>query len=90
MLDNSDGKQVAFGVTGSALIKAGSGRIVKVSIITAGAIAIHDSATVVGASAANQLAAIPIAQVGVLDINLPFQAGLVVVAGAAVAAVSFN
>lgn len=92
VLDQSDGKQVAFNVTGSAVIKTGSGRIVKVSILTAGvALAIHDVATVVAASAANQLANIPATAVaGVVDINLPFLAGLVVVAGAGVYAISYN
>jgi hypothetical protein len=90
MLDQTDGKQVAFGVTGTVLIKAGMGRVVKVSVLTAAALALHDCATTGEASAANQIAAIPIAQVGVLDINLPFQKGLVAVAGAGVHAISFN
>lgn len=90
MLDKSDGATVAQGVTGTVLIKPGSGRIVKLSIITAAAIAIHDVATVGAVAAGNQIAAVPIAQVGVLDINLPFQLGLVIVAGAGVVAVSYT
>lgn len=96
MLDQTDGKQVAFNLSVATVIKVGSGRVVRASVITPGATgALHDCATTGAASAANQLAVVPVPAVGapsaVFDINLPFLVGLVYVPGAAqVAAISFN
>jgi hypothetical protein len=88
-LDNTNGQQVAKGVTGTVLIKAGSGRVVVVSMITPAALALHDCATTGAASAANQIAALPSAA-GVVSVNLPFLLGLVAVAAAGVHAISYN
>jgi hypothetical protein len=91
MLDQSDGKQVAFNLSVATVIKTGGGRVVNACVITAGAIgALHDCATTGAASAANQIAVTP-ATAGNYSINMPFQLGLVYVPGAAqVAAISFN
>lgn len=90
-LDATDGQQVAIGVTGTALIKPGSGRVVRVSVITTGTVlALHDVATTGAVAAGNQIASIPAAAVGVQDVNLPFINGLVAVAGAGVHAISYN
>lgn len=92
VLDQSDGKQVAIGVTGTVLIKAGMGRVVKVSITTSGvALALHDAATTGAVVAGNQIVNLPTTAVaGVYDINLPFINGLVAVAAAGVYAISYN
>lgn len=91
MLDQSDGKQVAFNQSASAVIKVGSGRVVNACVITGGAIgALHDCATVGAASAANQIGVTP-AVAGMYLINMPFLLGLVYIPGAAqVAAISYN
>lgn len=91
MLDQSDGKQVAFNLSVATVIKTGSGRVVNATVITAGAVgALYDCATTGAASAANQIGVTP-AVVGGYSINMPFLLGLVYVPGAAqVAAISYN
>jgi hypothetical protein len=91
MLDQSDGKQVAFNMSAATVIKTGSGRVVNACVITGGAIgALHDCATTGAATVANQIGVTP-ATAGNYSINMPFLIGLVYVPGAAqVAAVSYN
>jgi hypothetical protein len=67
-------------------------RIARVSVTTAGSGAgsLYDSATVAGAAAANLIATIPNA-VGVITIDFPVTAGIVVVPGAGqVVSVSYD
>lgn len=88
-LDNTDGQLVAKNLTGTVQVKFGSGRVVMVSQLTVGALALHDCATTGEAAAANQIAAIA-SGVGVVEVNMPFLLGLVLVAGAATVSISYN
>jgi hypothetical protein len=94
MLDQTDGKQVAFNLTaGVPIVKVGSGRVVTVSVIVSAAAssAIYDAATTGAAAVGNQLMAIPASATGIFTLNMPFQSGLVVVPGAGVTlAISYN
>jgi len=73
-------------ITAATLVKAGNTRACKVSITTVSAAtgAVYDSATVAGASSANQILSIPVsAPVGtVYDLQWPCLSGLVVSPGA--------
>lgn len=89
MSDLVSSSQVQMAITGTILVKVGSGRIIKLSQLTPGAVAIHDIDTTGGVAASNQIAAMPSAA-GIQDIDLPFLKGLVIVAGAAVVAVGFT
>lgn len=89
MSDLVSSSQVQTAITGTILVKTGTGRIIKLSQLTPGAVAIHDIDTTGGVAAGNQIAAMPSAA-GIQDIDLPFLKGLVIVAGAAVVAVGFT
>ena len=69
-------------LTTSTLVKAGHGRIARVSVLVAGSGAgsVNDSATTGGAATANEIAVIP-ATVGVYQIDFPYTNVLVVVPG---------
>ena len=76
------GVKTALGVSASTVIKAGPGRIGRVSVTTAGAAgAIYDSLTVAGVGASNLIAVIP-ATVGIYTVDFPVTNGIVYVPGA--------
>lgn len=76
------GEQTTLNVSAATVIKLGIGRIVKVSVVTAGSAAgtVNDAATTGAAAAANQIATIPNA-VGVVSLDFPVNSGIVVVPG---------
>ena len=68
-------------ITTGTLVITGPGRLVSMTVIVAGSAgAIYNSATVAGAAAANELAVIP-ATIGIVQLGMEFNAGLVVVPG---------
>ena len=81
-LITAQGTKTFFNVTADTLVKAKSGRVAKVSVIVAGSApgAIHDSATIGAAAAANEIAVIP-NTVGVYNIDFPVSNGIVIKAG---------
>jgi len=81
----------SLGLSASTLIKAGSGRLSRINVTTAGAAgAVYDSATVGGVSASNLIAVIP-ATVGQYQFDWPVANGLVYVPGSAqVASISWS
>lgn len=74
----------------STVVKAGAGRLMKVSVNVAGAVGtVNDCLTTGAAAAANQIGVIP-AVVGVYTFDFPCSVGIVYVPGAAqVASVSY-
>ena len=85
------GQQAANGLSASTLVKAGAGRLVRVSVTTAGAAgAIYDSATIAGAGASNLIGVVP-ATVGIYFFDWPTINGIVYVPGAAqVVSIAFS
>lgn len=84
LLESYIGNSSYLGITSSALVKTGSGRLVNLTVSVAGGAAgtIHDAASVSAASADNVIAVIPTAVTnGSLLINVPFTNGLVVKPG---------
>jgi hypothetical protein len=72
------GNNSTFGLSNDTLIATGSGRLVTVSVIISGTGGkIYDSSTVVGATDANAIYAIP-NSVGATTVNFPFFSGLVI------------
>lgn len=68
-------------ITAPTLVITGSGRLVSMTVIVGGSAgAIYNSATVAAAVAANELAVIP-TTVGVVQLGMEFNAGLVVSPG---------
>ena len=94
------GDQTRYNVAAEAVIKAGTGRVARVSVLVAGAVgALHDCNVITGQedlpnnkiqpAIGNQIAVIP-ATVGVYLIDWPFANGLVYKPGAAqVVSISF-
>lgn len=82
MSDWQSAQLVKSNLTGTVQVKVGSGRAVMIGIVTAGPTALHDSATVGGINADNQIFTCPAASVGQILVDMPFYAGLVIVAGA--------
>lgn len=81
--DVSSGGQSSNGLSGDTLIKSGVGRLVRVSVTTAGAAgAVHDAGAVAGAGAGNLIAVVP-AAVGVYYLDWPVLNGIVYKPGAA-------
>jgi hypothetical protein len=81
--DVSSGAQSSNGVSADTVIKKGVGRLVRVSVTTAGAAgAVYDSATVAGAGASNLIAVVP-ATVGVYFLDWPVLNGITYVPGSA-------
>ncbi|GAC1479345.1 MAG: hypothetical protein NVS2B11_03480 [Acetobacteraceae bacterium] len=81
-----------YNLTAATLVKAAPGRAVRVSVVAAGTTAgsVNDAATVVAAAAGNQVASIP-TTVGVLLLDWPCSAGIVVTPGTSqVLAVSYT
>ena len=87
----SQGTFAANGLSANTLIKAGSGRLTRVSVTTAGAAgAVYDSATVGGIGAGNLIGVVP-ATVGVYLFDWPVNFGIVYAPGAAqVASISYE
>ena len=87
----AQGASVALNQATSAVVQSGPGRVGRVNVIVAGAAgALYDSATLVGASSANEIAVVPATQ-GSITIDFPFTNGLVYEPGASqVAAISYN
>jgi len=81
-LVTAKGTKTFFNITANTLVKAGAGRVAKVSVLVAGvAGAVYDAATIAGGTAANEIAVIP-AVVGVYDIDFPVSNGIVLKPGA--------
>ena len=88
-LDNFGGLRTSNSATSSALdistatvVKASAGRVIRVSVITAGTAAgtVNDVATTGGVAASNEIAAIP-AAVGILELEWPCANGITVTPG---------
>ena len=84
------GDKNTYNITASAVIKASAGRLVRVSVISAGvAGAVNDCNTVAAAAAGNQIGVIP-AAIGVYYFDWPCTTGIVYILGAGqVIAVSY-
>lgn len=69
-------------ITAATVVKAVGGRVAKVSVLVAGSApgAVYDRATTSGVGVTNQVAVIG-NTAGVLDIDMPCSAGIVVVPG---------
>jgi hypothetical protein len=80
----------ALNISAATVVKVGSGKVMKVSMNTAGAGAqINDCATTGAAAASNLIAVLPNA-VGVTTLDWPFTTGLCVNPGAGVVSVSWS
>jgi len=81
-LITATGTKTALNMTTNTLVKAVKGRVANLSVLVAGSGAgtIHDSATIVGAATANEVAVIP-ATAGVFIIDMPVSNGIVVKPG---------
>lgn len=76
-MDVSSGNQSSNGLSADALVKVGPGRLVRVSVTTAGAAgAVHDVASIAGAAAGNLIGVVP-ATVGVYYFDWPVLNGIV-------------
>lgn len=86
----ASGFATAYNVAASTVIKAGPGRLVRVSVIVAGAVGtVNDCLTVAAAAVGNQIGVVP-AAIGVYYFDWPCLTGIVYVPGAAqVIAVSY-
>lgn len=84
------GDKNAYNVSASTVIKAGPGRLVRVSVITAGAAGtVNDCSTIAAAAIGNQIGVVP-ATVGIYYFDWPCLNGIVYVPGAAqVVAISY-
>lgn len=78
----AQGTKTFLNITANTLVKTGTGRVAKVSVLVAGSGAgsVHDSATVLAAATANELAVVP-ATVGVYNIDIPVSNGIVLKPG---------
>jgi len=78
----AQGQKTFFNITAATLVKAGAGRVAKVSVVVAGSGAgsINDAATIGTAAAANEIAVIP-ATVGIINIDFPVSNGIVLTPG---------
>jgi len=87
----SQGNLATNNISGaSAVVKAGTSRIVSVNVIAASGVgAVYDSATVAGGAAANKVFAIP-ATVGHYDVDWPMTSGIVVDPSGSTIAVKYN
>ena len=82
-LITAQGTKTFFNITTTTLIKAGTGRIAKISVLVAGSGngAVHDAATTGAVAAANKLAVILDTSTTILNIDMPVFNGIVVVPG---------
>ena len=81
-----------LGVSVSSVISSKSGRVYSINVTTAGSTtgAIYDSSTVAGASSSNLIFVVP-TTVGQINLNFPFNNGLVYVPGSGqVASISYT
>ena len=77
------GDKNAYNVAASTVIKALPGRLVTVSVITAGAAGtVNDCVTVAAAAIGNQIGVVP-AAVGIYTFDWPCTSGIVYIVGAA-------
>lgn len=86
------GDQSSLNIDAARVVKDAPGRLVKVSVVTAGSAAgaAHDCAATGDAAAGNKIATIPNA-VGVIDLDWPVGVGITIVPGSGqVVAVSFT
>jgi hypothetical protein len=85
------GRQASNGLSANTVVKTGPGRIVRVSVTTAGAVgAIYDSATVGAIGASNLIGVVP-ATVGIYYFDWPVLSGIVYAPGAAqVASITYD
>ncbi len=85
------GKRSALNITAEKLVQSGPGRVVRVSVLVAGAVgAIHDAGATGAGAAGNKIAVIP-AAVGTFELDWPVDNGILVVPGAAqVVAISYS
>ncbi len=80
---NVGGTASALNVTASTAVKATPGKLVRISVLVAGAAgAVHDCATTGAAADANKVAVIP-AAVGIYELDWPCLIGITYVPGAA-------
>jgi hypothetical protein len=82
-LITGQGTKTFFNITANTLVKASRGRVARISVIVAGSGngSVHDAATIGAAGATNNLAAIPFAAIGILNIDMPVSNGIVVKPG---------
>lgn len=77
---NLAGAQDFFGLTAAAVVKSGQGRIVRISVIVAGSAVGHVYDASATGVTTNPIYVIPMT-VGVTEVNIPTQYGVVVVPG---------
>lgn len=83
LLTASGGTKSSLNITAATVVKATPGRLVRISVTTAGAAgSVNDCATTGAAAAANLIGVIP-ATVGVLTFEWPCATGIVITPGAA-------
>lgn len=91
-IQNVEGQATSEGISTATLLKKGAGRVVRISVTTAGTTvgSIYDAASAALVGTANLVAVIPIAA-GVVDISMPVQNGIVIVPGTSqVVSVSYS
>lgn len=79
---NNEGQASLEGLTATALIKKGRGRIARVAVTTAGTTvgSVYDAASTSLATTATLLVTIP-NTVGIVDVSMPYESGLVITPG---------
>ena len=83
LIGTNGGISSLLNITAATVVKTGVGRVVKISVTTAGAAgAVYDFAAATGFGAANLIAAIP-AVVGIYTLEWPVGTGIVIAPGAA-------
>ena len=82
VLTTEGGRNSSLNITAATVVKAGPGRLVRISVVVAGSAAgtANDCITTGAAAAANEIAAIP-NSVGVIPLEWPCATGIVVVPG---------
>lgn len=87
-----DGRNSALNISTATVVKASSGRLVRINVVTAGTTAgtANDTTTTGGAAASNEIFSIP-NTIGVYFLDWPITNGIVIVPGTGqVIAVSYN
>jgi hypothetical protein len=87
----ASGPQASNGLSGNTVVKTGPGRVVRVSVTTAGAVGqINDASSVANAAASNLIGVVP-AVVGIYYFDWPVLNGIVYQPGAAqVASITYE
>lgn len=86
------GELAAYNITADAVVKAAFGRVVRISVVTAGSAssAVHDCAAVGDAAASNKIATVPTTAGTVMHLDWPCATGIVIKIGSGqVLAVSY-